>query len=187
MPGLAEHGMGFKDLADAIALRNRVLLQLERASIHPDDPAELGFVFVGAGYAGVEALAELNDMAQRRAAVVPDTARRPAALGTRRRSAEDPSGDPTPARASTPRAGSRSAASRSTSARRSSRTTGARRCSRTARASRRERSYGRPASARARSSPSSAFRSTSAGASSSTRHSASRAPTTSGRSATARR
>jgi NADH:ubiquinone reductase (H+-translocating) len=62
VPGL-EHGMGFKDLADAIALRNHVLLQLERASIHPDDPAELGFVFVGAGYAGVEALGELNDMA----------------------------------------------------------------------------------------------------------------------------
>jgi NADH:quinone reductase (non-electrogenic) len=63
IPGLAEHGVGFKDLADAIALRNRVLLQLERASIHPADPSELGFVFVGAGYAGVEALAELNDMA----------------------------------------------------------------------------------------------------------------------------
>ena len=63
VPGLAEHGMGFKDLADAIALRNHVLLQLERASIHPDDPAELGFVFVGAGYAGVEAVGELNDMA----------------------------------------------------------------------------------------------------------------------------
>ena len=64
VPGLLEHGVGFKDLADAIALRNRVLLQLERASIHPDDPAELGFVFVGAGYAGVEALAELHDMTQ---------------------------------------------------------------------------------------------------------------------------
>ena len=63
VPGLAEHGLGFKDLADAIALRNHVLLQLERASIHPDDPAELGFVFVGAGYAGVEALGELHDMA----------------------------------------------------------------------------------------------------------------------------
>jgi NADH dehydrogenase len=62
VPGLAEHGMGFKDLADAIALRNHVLLQLERASIHADDPAELGFVFVGAGYAGVEAIGELNDM-----------------------------------------------------------------------------------------------------------------------------
>lgn len=63
IPGLAAHGVGFKDLADAIALRNRLLLQLERASIHPDDPSELGFVFVGAGYAGVEALAELNDLA----------------------------------------------------------------------------------------------------------------------------
>ena len=63
VPGLVEHGVGFKDLADAIALRNRVILQLERASIHPDDPAELGFVFVGAGYAGVEALGELHDMA----------------------------------------------------------------------------------------------------------------------------
>lgn len=64
IPGLAEHGVGFKDIADAIALRNDVLLQLERAAIHPDDPSELGFVFVGAGYAGVEALAELNDMAR---------------------------------------------------------------------------------------------------------------------------
>jgi NADH dehydrogenase len=64
VPGLLEHGVGFKDLADAIALRNNVLLQLERASIDPGDPAELGFVFVGAGYAGVEALAELHDMAQ---------------------------------------------------------------------------------------------------------------------------
>ena len=63
VPGLREHGVGFKDLADAIALRNRVLEQLERASIRPDAPEELGFVFVGAGYAGVEALGELNDLA----------------------------------------------------------------------------------------------------------------------------
>ena len=72
IPGLAEHGLGFKDLADAIALRNHVLLQLERASIHPDDPSELGFVFVGAGYAGVEALAELNDMARAALRSYPD-------------------------------------------------------------------------------------------------------------------
>jgi len=63
VPGLAEHGLGFKDLADAIALRNRVVQQLERASIRPDAEEELGFVFVGAGYAGVEALAELSDFA----------------------------------------------------------------------------------------------------------------------------
>jgi NADH dehydrogenase len=63
VPGLREHGLGFKDLADAIALRNRVLQQLERAAIRPDLPEELGFIFVGAGYAGVEALGELNDLA----------------------------------------------------------------------------------------------------------------------------
>jgi NADH dehydrogenase len=64
VPGLAEHGLRFKDLADAIALRNRVLRQLERAAIDPQAIEELGFVFVGAGYAGVEALGELNDFAQ---------------------------------------------------------------------------------------------------------------------------
>jgi NADH:ubiquinone reductase (H+-translocating) len=63
VPGLREHGLGFKDLADAIALRNRVLQQLERAAIRPDAAEELGFVFVGAGYAGVEALGELEDLA----------------------------------------------------------------------------------------------------------------------------
>ncbi len=63
VPGLREHGLGFKDLADAIALRNRLLQQLERAAIAPDAREELGFVFIGAGYAGVEALAELNDLA----------------------------------------------------------------------------------------------------------------------------
>jgi NADH:ubiquinone reductase (H+-translocating) len=65
VPGLAEHGLGFKDLADAIALRNRVLRELEAAAAETDtDEAacHLGFVFVGAGYAGVEALAELSDL-----------------------------------------------------------------------------------------------------------------------------
>jgi NADH:quinone reductase (non-electrogenic) len=65
IPGLADHAMGFKDLADAIALRNHVLRRLE-AAVATADPAEierqLGFVFVGAGYAGVEALAELSDL-----------------------------------------------------------------------------------------------------------------------------
>jgi NADH:ubiquinone reductase (H+-translocating) len=65
VPGLAEHGLGFKDLADAILLRNRVLRELEAADADvgsADAAAHLGFVFVGAGYAGVEALAELSDL-----------------------------------------------------------------------------------------------------------------------------
>jgi NADH dehydrogenase len=64
VPGLAEHGLGFKTLADAIALRNRALLNLEIAESLPDDAARreyLSFVFVGAGYAGLEGIAELQD------------------------------------------------------------------------------------------------------------------------------
>jgi NADH:ubiquinone reductase (H+-translocating) len=65
VPGLSEHGLGFKDLADAIQLRNRILRELEAADVELDPgarAAHLGFVFVGAGYAGVEALAELADL-----------------------------------------------------------------------------------------------------------------------------
>lgn len=65
IPGLAEHGLGFRDLADAIQLRNHVLRRLEAAAAETDSAAadrELTFVFVGAGYAGVEALAELGDL-----------------------------------------------------------------------------------------------------------------------------
>jgi NADH dehydrogenase len=65
IPGLADYAMGFKDLADAIQLRNHVLRRLEAADAAPDEIhrlRELTFVFVGAGYAGVEALAELSDL-----------------------------------------------------------------------------------------------------------------------------
>jgi NADH:ubiquinone reductase (H+-translocating) len=65
VPGLAEHGLGFKSLADAINLRNHILRRLEAADAAAAGDArrrELTFVFVGAGYAGVEALAELSDL-----------------------------------------------------------------------------------------------------------------------------
>ena len=65
VPGLAEHAVGFKDLADAINLRNHVLRELDGADAELDparQQAHLSFVFVGAGYAGVEALAELSDL-----------------------------------------------------------------------------------------------------------------------------
>ena len=67
VPGLSEHGLAFKSLADAIYLRNHVLQQLERADGALDEAERsrlLTFVFVGAGYAGVEALAELSDLAE---------------------------------------------------------------------------------------------------------------------------
>ena len=65
IPGLAEHGLGFNNLADAIQLRNHVLRRLEAADVEVDPERarrHLTFVFVGAGYAGVEALAELSDL-----------------------------------------------------------------------------------------------------------------------------
>jgi len=67
VPGLSEHGLAFKSLADAIHLRNHVLQQLEAADGALDEETRarhLTFVFVGAGYAGVEALAELSDLAE---------------------------------------------------------------------------------------------------------------------------
>jgi NADH dehydrogenase len=67
IPGLAEHALPFKTLADAIHLRNHVLHQLEvaDAALEEDErERRLTFVFVGAGYAGVEALAELSDLAE---------------------------------------------------------------------------------------------------------------------------
>jgi NADH dehydrogenase len=66
VPGLAEHAIGFKGLADAIWLRNHVVETLEEANA-TDDPVRreelLTYVFVGGGYAGLEALAELQDFA----------------------------------------------------------------------------------------------------------------------------
>jgi len=65
IPGLAEHSLGFKSLGDAIHLRNHVLSRLEVAAASRAEARrrrELTFVFVGAGYAGVEALAELVDL-----------------------------------------------------------------------------------------------------------------------------
>ncbi len=66
IPGLAERGIGFKTVAEAIYLRNHVLGQLDIAASTEDEALKrraLTFVFVGGGYAGVEALAELEDMA----------------------------------------------------------------------------------------------------------------------------
>jgi NADH:ubiquinone reductase (H+-translocating) len=63
LPGLAEHALGLKDVGDAIRLRNHVLRKLDEADADPASAARhLTFTFVGAGFAGVEALAELMDL-----------------------------------------------------------------------------------------------------------------------------
>ncbi|MFI7020955.1 NAD(P)/FAD-dependent oxidoreductase [Streptomyces sp. NPDC050164] len=67
VPGLADHGIGFKTVEEAIGLRNHVIEQMDIASSTRDPSildAALTFVFVGGGFAGVEALGELEDMAR---------------------------------------------------------------------------------------------------------------------------
>ncbi len=74
VPGLAEHAIGFKALPEAIELRNRLLRSLETAEALDDPVARapwLTFVFVGAGYAGLEGLAELQDFAADRIELYP--------------------------------------------------------------------------------------------------------------------
>ncbi|CAN5428159.1 NAD(P)/FAD-dependent oxidoreductase [soil metagenome] len=67
IPGLAEQGVGFRTIGEAIYLRNYVLSRLDFAA-STEDPLirrrALSFVFVGGGYAGIEAIAELEDMAR---------------------------------------------------------------------------------------------------------------------------
>jgi NADH:ubiquinone reductase (H+-translocating) len=67
IPGLADEGVGFKTIEEAIYLRNQVLncLDVAESTNDPDRRRRaLTFVFVGGGYAGVEALAELEDLAR---------------------------------------------------------------------------------------------------------------------------
>ena len=66
IPGLVEHAIGLKTLPEAFVLRNRVTRMLEVAESLSDDAAAaaaLTFVVVGAGYAGVEGIAEMQDFA----------------------------------------------------------------------------------------------------------------------------
>jgi NADH:ubiquinone reductase (H+-translocating) len=62
IPGLAEHGVGFKTVAEALYLRDHVLDRMEMASSIVDPVrrrATLTFVVVGAGYAGTELTAQM--------------------------------------------------------------------------------------------------------------------------------
>jgi NADH dehydrogenase len=70
MPGMAEHALAFKNLGDALILRNRALQALEEAENEPDSQfrrALLTFVVGGGGFSGVEVVAELNDFLRRAA------------------------------------------------------------------------------------------------------------------------
>jgi NADH:ubiquinone reductase (H+-translocating) len=65
--GLAENGIGLKTIEEAVALRNQVLEAIEAASTESDAAKRkrlLTFVVVGGGFAGIETITELEDMAR---------------------------------------------------------------------------------------------------------------------------
>jgi NADH dehydrogenase len=65
IPGLSDMGIGLKTIGEAIYLRNHILDRLDIAAVTPDEEvrkASLNFVFVGGGFAGIEALAEMQDV-----------------------------------------------------------------------------------------------------------------------------
>ncbi|HEX9602104.1 MAG TPA: FAD-dependent oxidoreductase, partial [Myxococcales bacterium] len=67
--GLPEHALPFKNLQDALDLRNHVIRALEEAAIEEHDARLrkqlLTFVVAGGGFSGVEVVAELNDFVRR--------------------------------------------------------------------------------------------------------------------------
>ena len=67
IPGVAEHALGIKTLSDALMLRAGVLAMLEGASVEPDPERRkrmLTFVVAGGGFAGVETVGAINDLAR---------------------------------------------------------------------------------------------------------------------------
>lgn len=67
IPGLADSGIGLKSIEEAVALRNKILERIESASLMTDAAERkraLSFVVVGGGFAGIETIAEIEDMAR---------------------------------------------------------------------------------------------------------------------------
>lgn len=67
-PGLHEHALGFKNLGDALIIRNQVIDAIEEAAIEKDPILRkklLTFVIGGGGFSGMEICAEVNDFAQK--------------------------------------------------------------------------------------------------------------------------
>lgn len=65
IPGLKENAIGLKRIEEAVALRDHLLSRLADAALMEDDEERrkaLTFVFVGGGFAGIELLAELEDV-----------------------------------------------------------------------------------------------------------------------------
>jgi len=65
IPGMAQHAWPVKRLGDALALRNHVIQQLERAESEPDGERRaqlLSFAVVGGGFTGIELAGSIMDL-----------------------------------------------------------------------------------------------------------------------------
>ncbi len=65
LPGMADNAWPLKTLGDALALRNHILQQLERAEVEPDPERRkqlLTFAIVGGGFTGVELAGSIMDL-----------------------------------------------------------------------------------------------------------------------------
>lgn len=75
IPGLAENAIGFKQIEEATAVRDRILANLAEAATTRDPKARkrlLTFTFIGGGFAGGEAVAEAEDMVRDALRYYPD-------------------------------------------------------------------------------------------------------------------
>jgi NADH dehydrogenase len=74
IPGLEDNAVGFGTLEEAVFLRNHVLDRIRYAATtnsQAERDRALTFVFVGGGYTGVEAIAELHELARHQIATYP--------------------------------------------------------------------------------------------------------------------
>ncbi|MHA7264196.1 NAD(P)/FAD-dependent oxidoreductase [Arthrobacter sp. TMN-37] len=66
IPGVAEQAIGLKNVEEAVWIRDRLLLNFDKAAALPPGPERdrlLTVVWVGGGYAGIEGFAELRSLA----------------------------------------------------------------------------------------------------------------------------
>ena len=77
IPGIHEHALPFKNLADSIAIRNQLIAAVEAAACEEDPTLKqelLTFVIGGGGFSGTEVAAEVNDFVRRLAKNYPEIA-----------------------------------------------------------------------------------------------------------------
>jgi NADH:ubiquinone reductase (H+-translocating) len=66
IPGVADQAIGMKNIEEAIAVRDRVITNFDKAALLPPGPERdrlLTFVVVGGGFAGIEIFGELRSLA----------------------------------------------------------------------------------------------------------------------------